>query len=334
MKTGIKEISLETGFSPATVSNALRRKKGVKEETVKIIHESAKRLGYYTEKKKLSLRFVTFRKNGKIIDDSLIFPAMIEGVEKQAKRLGYETVFSRLDYEEESFNKRLKEVLTDTSSLVILLGTEMQEEDYQLFKNYQGYMIVLDGWSETSSYDGVLINNTDAMYKVVDYLLQKGHRQIGYLRGDYRIKGFIYREYGFYRKLRECGIEVKKEHIVTVGTRIESAYEKMKEYLKDYRDMPTAFVAENDVIALGAMRALQEYGYRIPQDISIVGFDDIRFGAISSPALTTVKVFKQEMGETAVRRALNHITYGEDFVKMKIQVATKFIERDSVCSIE
>ncbi|MFQ8897162.1 MAG: LacI family DNA-binding transcriptional regulator [[Clostridium] scindens] len=183
MKVSIKQISQMTGFSPATVSNALNRKKGVNEETSRKIFKVAEELGYQTEKTITKIKFVTYRKNGRIIDDSLIFPAMIEGVERQAKELGYETAFSHLNYEDDAFQERLKEVLEDTNSLMILLGTEMMEEDYQPFMDYKGYMIVLDGWCEEMAFDGVLINNTDAACNAVEYLIENGHRRIGYLRG-------------------------------------------------------------------------------------------------------------------------------------------------------
>lgn len=333
MKVSIKQISQMTGFSPATVSNALNRKKGVNSETSEKIFKAAESLGYQPEKTITKIKFVTYRKNGLIIDDSQIFPAMIEGVERQAKELGYETTFSRLDYEDESFGERLAEVLEDTSSLMILLGTEMMEEDYIPFQDYKGHMIVLDGWSEEMKFDAVLINNTDAACHAMEYLVEKGHIKIGYLRGDYRIKAFRYREYGYERVHGRHGLAMNPEYIVTVGTQLESAYESMKRHLEKNPDLPTAFFADNDVIALGAMRALREKGIRIPEEVSVVGFDDTKFGAVSTPGLTTIHVYKQEMGEVAVRRALDHIRYPGRDVKMKIQVCTTFIERGSVSNL-
>lgn len=92
MKVSIKKISPATGFSPATVSNALNRKKGVNSETTEKIFRAAEELGYHPEKVITKIKFVTYRKNGRIIDNNQFFPAMIEGVEKQAKELGYETM--------------------------------------------------------------------------------------------------------------------------------------------------------------------------------------------------------------------------------------------------
>lgn len=333
MKISIKQISQITGFSPATVSNALNRKKGVNVETAEKIFWAAEKLGYRTEKIISKLRFVTYRKNGRIIDDSQIFSAMIEGVERQAKAMGYETTYSHLNYCSPDFEERLREVTDDTGPPVILLGTEMLEADYKFFMNYRGYLIILDGWCEEMAFDAVLINNTDAACSAVEYLLRKGHRKIGYLRGDYRIKSFQYREYGYYRMLAEHNCAEKTKYVVTLGTRVETAYEDMKHYLEREPELPTAFFADNDIIALGAMRAMEEKGIKIPEQVSIVGFDDIHLGAVSGQGLTTVHVFKQEMGEVAVRRALDHIKYPGRMVKTKIQVGTEFLERGSVRDI-
>lgn len=333
MKVSIKQISRITGFSPATVSNALNRKKGVNRETSDKIFRVAEQLGYQTDKMINKIRFIIYRKNGLIIDESQIFSAMIEGVERQAKELGYETAFIRLDCTEDNFAERLEEVLGDTESLMILLGTEMLEEDYVPFQKYKGHMILLDGWSESMLFDAVLINNTDAACEAIDYLVARGHREIGYLRGDYRIKAFCYREYGYERTLGRYGLGKRPEHIVTVGTQLESSYEGMKRYLEKKPHLPTAFFADNDVIALGAMRAMREEGIQVPGDVSVIGFDDISFGAVSTPELTTLHVYKQEMGEIAVRRLLDNIRRPERDVKVKIQVCATFTERGSVSSL-
>ena len=92
----------------------------------------------------------------------------------------------------------------------------------------------------------------------MEYLVENGHRSIGYLRGDYRIKAFQYREYGYYRTLGRHGLSEAPEYVVTLGTTLEAAYEDMKAYLEGKPALPTAYFADNDVIALGAMRALEE----------------------------------------------------------------------------
>jgi len=187
----------------------------------------------------------------------------------------------------------------------------------------------LDGRSDRYAFDSVLINDTDAAAGAMEYLVEKGHTKIGYLRGDSRIQAFCSRETGYYQVLNKYGLPAKPEYIATVGTRIETAYRSMKEYLERVKEMPTAFFADNDVIAIGCMQAMKECGYSIPGDMSVIGFDDVAYGLVSDPPLSTVHVYKQELGARAVRELLSN--EGKDGrAKVKIQVCAEFVERGSV----
>ncbi|MGN1193753.1 MAG: LacI family DNA-binding transcriptional regulator [Dorea sp.] len=332
MKVSIRKISEITGFSPATVSNALNHKRGVNKETAEQIFKVAEELGYRAGEKLKRIRFVIFRRNGLIIDDSPFHPAVIEGVERQAKSMGYETLFTYVDINDPEYNAQLREILSDEESAIVLLGTEMMEEDFEPYTHAKSKIILLDGWSDKYFFDSVLISNTDSAAKAVEYLYEKGHREIGYIKADFRIQAFRYREIGYKRVMNEHGLEIKQEYIPTVGTRIESAYEGMKQYLRQAEKLPTAFFAEDDIIAVGAMQALKELGYDIPGDVSIIGFDNISYGAISDPPLTTINVYKHEMGELAVRELL-YAVENKSKVKTKIQVCTGFVERASVREI-
>ena len=119
------------------------------------------------------------------------------------------------------------------------------------------------------------------------------------------------------------------EYVVELSTTMNGAYKDMKLYLEKKPQMPTAFFADNDMIALGAMKALQEMGYEIPKDISIIGFDDLPFSEISNPPLTTLRVPKQEMGRLAVKKLLEAMEENVK-IKTKTQVCTMFVERESV----
>lgn len=332
MKVNIKQISDNTGFSPATVSNALNGKHGVNQKTAEIICEEASRLGYIVQDKISKIKFITYRKNGKIIDGSLFFSELIEGVEKQAKSLGYETVFIRLDRQDKDFDIQLNEVLNDSGSAFILLATEMDESDIELFDKISGRLILLDGWSNTMKYNSVLINSTDSVCAAVEYLVKCGHKDIGYIRGDYRIKAFEYREYGYKRTLAKYNLEYNENYVATVGTQPETAYEDMKTYLAAQKELPTAFFCDNDSIAIGAIKALKENGYKIPDDISIVGFDDLPLSSVVNPELTTVHVYKHNMGKIAVRKVLDEINNKND-AKSKIEVCGELIIRQSVKNI-
>ena len=332
MGSTIKEISEATGFSPATVSNALNHKKGVNQETAAIIFETARKMGYVEEQKIKRLKFVIFKANGLIIDDTPFFPLMIEGVQKECKNYGLEMSICNLDKRDSDYEEQVDRIRIDGSSAVILLGTELEDADLQVFKDSKCPVLILDYWVSEMSFNGVLINNADSARTAVEYLISKGHREIGYLRGAFRIKAFRSREVGYRVALEKAGFPVNEEMVVTLSTTMDGAYRDMRDYLASKPQLPTAFFADNDMVALGAMKAMTEAGIRIPEQVSIIGFDDLPFCEIASPRLSTIRVSKQEMGQIAVRR-LMEIVQDAEGSKLKIQVCTQFVERDSVREI-
>lgn len=329
MKPNIRTISKITGYSPATVSNALNRKKGVNRETSDEIFRVANEIGYSNDTKISRIRFVIYKRNGSIIDNSPFFNNLLEGVEIECREFGYELIISNLDRRSDFYGQRLDEILSDRTTAVIMLGTEAMDEDFESFRKASCPMVILDSWSTSMDFNGILINNADSAKNAVEYLIKRGHKDIGYLKGKFRIKAFNARGAGYSRALYKNGISMNDQYIIPLGTTMDGAYRDMLQYLNQRPKLPTAFFADNDMIALGAMKALIEKGYRIPEDISLIGFDDLDACEISTPRLTTIRVFKQEMGQLAVRR-LRDVIRDSNGIKSKIQICTEFIERDSV----
>lgn len=332
MKANIKQISEITGFSAATISNALNHKKGVNRKTAETIFRVAKEIGYISENKISKIKLVAYKRNGLIIDDSPFFSVMLKGVETECRASGYEMVMCNLDRNDPDFQHRLDEVMNDSSCGIILLGTELLDDEFPKFLKGQAPMVLLDCWSSNFPTDAVLINNADSVTNAVQYLVNKGHKKIGYLRGKFRIKAFTSRFTGYTRALSKNNLPLDNKMIFTVSTTMDGAYHNMVEHLQKKPELPTAFFADNDMIAFGCIKALQEFGYRIPEDISIIGFDDLPFCEISSPRLTTIKVFKYEMGQMAVRRVIELIK-NESKISAKTQICTEFVERDSVADL-
>lgn len=329
MKAGIKQISEITGFSTATISNALNQKKGVGKKTSDLIFQVAREIGYIDANTVTKIKLVIYKKNGLIIDDTPFFTLLINGFEQECSKSGYEMVIANLDDRKANYEEQVRQLMAEPDSAIVLLGTELSEEDLVIFKEAQCPLLLLDYWCSDMFFNGVIINNEDSIRMVVNYLLENGHTEIGYLAGKFRILGFKQRETGYKGALWEKGLKYKQEYTIDLSTTMDGAYKDMLEHLEKKPVLPTAFVADNDMIALGAMKALQEKGYRIPEDISIIGFDDLPFCEITSPRLTSVRVPKQEMGMLAVREIINIIKM-KDSLRTKVQVCTEFIERDSV----
>ena len=329
MKANIKTISELTGFSQATVSNALNNKRGVNKETAEKIFKTAREIGYLSELKVSNIKLVIYKTNGSIVNDSPFFSSLMAGVEAESRNLGFDTIFYHLSRDDPEYTARLNELLNDPSSALLILATELDEREAEKFKHALAPVVILDNWYENLDFNAVLIDNTDAACKAVNYLCRMGHKHIGYLRGNFEIKNFYYRREGYLRALKENGLDYEPDYTFFLTPSMEGACDDMAAILQREPELPTAFFADNDMIALGAMRALQQNGYRIPEDVSVVGFDDLPFCAISNPPLTTIKVYNYQMGCAAVRRLMQLADYGGDY-RTKTQVTSSFVERDSV----
>ncbi|MFA6849024.1 MAG: LacI family DNA-binding transcriptional regulator [Selenomonadaceae bacterium] len=333
MKINLKKISEISGFSSATVSNALNNKKGVNRETADQILKIARQYGYITEDKIKSIKLVTYRDSGRVFSDSPFFSILMESVENEGRKSGYETTIFNLYRQKPDYEERLQALFSDTTAAILLVGTELSETDARVFQDASVPLVLLDCWFENLSFNAVLMNNADSVFQAVNYLIGRGHRQIGYLKGGVRIQNFKYRAEGYERALKMKGIPVEKKFIFEVSPAIDGAFEDLDQMLQSGREMPTAFFADNDMIALGAMKALQKNGYRIPEDISIIGFDDIAFCSVFTPALTTVRVFKKELGQLAVRHLVKLIKKKSE-IKVRMQICNELVERGSVASIK
>lgn len=322
-----------TGFSPATVSNALNNKRSVNKDTAKIILKAAEELGYARRESIGSICFVLARKTGKVLDEGTFHPGVMEGVEKAASAQGLSTSYVTLELaNRDAARRQASDIVNNSSSAVVLLGTEMAEDDYALFENAKTPLVVVDGWCDHIFFDCVVTSNENSAFRATSYLIQHGHREIGYIAGRYRIRNFPLRERGAKRAIRESGLTINPNFRVEVGTTVSTAYESMRSWLAKKPLTPTAFFAENDIMALGAMRAMSEAGIKIPEDISIIGFDDLPFATAAIPPLTTIRVPNHEMGTIAVELLMEQIQHPRYYTKT-IHLSTKLVERESVASI-
>lgn len=330
MKVGMKRISELSGYSIATVSNVLNNKKGIHQATREKILEIAREVGYIAESKISSIKLVVCKKHGQIVADTPFFSALIEGIEQECRARGFQMEICNLNWNEPDYQELVLQICSDPSTGILLLATELYDEDMEAFSECAAPILVLDSWYPRKSFSSVTINNRDSVELAVEYLIQKGHQKIGYIRSAIPIWNFNERRQGMQNALSYYGLSCSEE--VTLTPTMDGAYRDMKVYLENVsKEMPSAFFADNDILALGAMKALIEKGFRIPEDISIIGFDDLPFCEISTPPLTTIKVDKQQMGKMAVKMLDEQILKGEYSPAFHLSMCTEFMERKSVC---
>lgn len=332
--SAVRDIAKKSGVSISTVSLVLNNKPGISDATRRRVLEVAEELGYQSparskvKTKPTNLLFLLYKKHGQVVSDTPFFSNVLEGVDAEIKRLGFQLMVTYIE-ESHDIEEQLQKAIGSDCSGIILLATEMSRTDLAPFTSKNLPIVVLDSYFEEITEDSVVINNMQGAFTAVLYLHQKGHSQIGHLKSKIPINNFLERKDGFKKALKACKLPYNPQYTFRLGTTIDSAYMDMKALLADSPKLPTAFFADNDMIAIGAMRALKEAGYRIPEDISIIGFDDIPTCELMDPPLSSIRVPKRAIGEMAVSR-LAYLLEHTPGVRVKIEVRTDLAERSSV----
>ena len=195
-------------------------------------------------------------------------------------------------------------------------------------------MIVLDNLFNHEEVHSVAINNYDAGYKAVRELIACGHRRIGHITSRFEFNNMYYRRKGYEAALNANGLQVSEANIWRVTPTLEGAYKDMIALLEQNPEMPTAFFAGNDIMAVGCIRALQERGGSIPEDVSVIGMDDLQLAQFCTIPLTTIKVFRQSLGITAVRVLLSLLERIDVGCALKTELGVELVRRESVKTLE
>ena len=335
MSVTAKELAKILNISEAAVSMALNNKPGVSRERKKEILAAAEKYGYdftrVNQKHNLngSVYFVIFRKHGAIVADTPFFSELSAGVEEacRTENLRLRTLYL---YDSEETQKEIENLRYRDCIGLIVLGTEMPRDDFSGFSDLPFPVVLLDASFLNLRRDAVQIDNVEGAYLAANYLIRETHAQPGYLRSSYSISNFEDRADGFYKAIRESGMSTGKSPVHRLTPSMEGAFSDMKELIEEDGFTPArGYFADNDLIAVGAMRAFQAAGYKIPEDVAIVGFDNMPISNYVSPPLTTINVPKKYMGEMAVQR-LKTLLNMKNFVPIRLLVGVNLVKRDSV----
>ncbi len=334
MSVSAKSIARELGLSQSTVSLALRNLPGISDSTRRRVLEKAAEMGY--QKSALApaeaprfLSLVLYKKHGSVLADTPFFSDLIQGIDQQAKKCGYQ-VFITYFYENQNIQEQLESLKKSLCSGIILLATEMHDRDFLAFQSLEIPLVALDRYFPEFDCDCVVINNIYGAKKAVQHLIEKGHTRIGYLRSSVEIRNFRERFEGYSKGIHLLPHpEESRPFIVRISPVAEEAVGDMDAYLAKRPQLPSAFFADNDNIASSCMVSLKKAGYRIPEDVSIIGFDNLPVCKVMEPALSTMSVAKEQLGAYAVDFLIRRIDGSADS-PLKIEIKPELVERDSV----
>jgi len=336
MSISAKELSKLLNLSEAAISMALNNKTGVSTATRKLVIETARKHGYDFTKLRGkntgdiygSICFVIYKKSGAVVTDTPFFSSLAEGISNGCKYRHYTLSISYI-YDDDNLDEQVNLLKTSGYSGIILLATEMNMQSLSHFSEFPLPLLILDAYFDYLQYNFVLINNKQGAFLAADYLIKKVRSQPGYLKSSYSISNFEERADGFYKAIRKHGMSTSRSIVHRLAPSQDGAYEDMKVIINTGEELASCYFADHDLIALGAMKAFTEAGYKIPDDISIVGFDNLPVCKHASTPLTTIDVPKQYMGETAAKRLIQ-IIEGEASFPLKIELITSIKVRKSV----
>lgn len=313
----IKDIAKELNVSSSTVSRALKDYPGISQETKDKVKELAKKLNYRPNAVALSLRKSKSFTIGVIIPEVVhfFFSTVISGIEEIAFSNGYNVILCQTN---ENLEREKSSVETIISNQIdgLLISFSKETTDFEHFKNlidHQFPIVFFDRVPDLENTVNVTVDDYSGAFEAVKHLIDKQYKKILHLAGPKNLGLSAKRKEGYINALKEAGIEINENLIreCKIGT-LEESYQICLELFKDENSRPDAVFGANDIAAAGAMKAVQELGLNVPEDVGIVGFSDWQFSSMVNPPLSTVSQPGFEIGERAMKLLLDMINKKHD----------------------
>lgn len=337
MKPTLRDIAKRANVSPATVSNALNGRVGVSKAVQAQILSIAQEMGYQPSREahrpSNHVRLIIYKSHGMVVMDTPFFAELTESIQLECRRVNLELLISHINVrEDEDYAEQIRAFCTEECTGILLLGTEMSADELHQFSDLHSPIVVLDNIFRHEKVHAVVMNNVEAGYLAAHTLCDAGHRSIGHITSSVSFSNMTDRMNGFREGLAEYGVSLPEEQVWPVRPTMSGAYEDMLALLARKRPLPTAFFAGNDIMAIGCMRALTESGCRVPEDVSIIGMDNTSICEACTPQLSTIHVYKRELGVMAMRTLLS-LTDDSMRSIVKVEVGVSVQLRDSIRNV-
>lgn len=337
MALKMSDIAKMAKVSRSAVSLALNNKPGISDETRKKIFKVIEESGYtpLRKRKKGGLRrqavldlIMVSDKRGGILNRNYaslpFFDTLVADLTQNVSGFGGKLQITTISSE------NLKEEILELKASVkaaIVLATDLDEKQVTFINNNLKHVVFLDTYYENVDADFVSINNRQGAYLAGKYIVEKGYTDIGYVASNKIISNFLYRREGFRRAIHEANLKIDATNVYSVDpTTLIPNYDLNEEQV---RKLPRAIFCEDDYMALRFIKELRKYKVKVPEEVAIIGFDDISEDTMIMPELTTIHVPITQMVDQAVNQILAQID-NKEWLAQKTLVSTKLIKRQSM----
>lgn len=302
MKSTIKDVADRSGVSIATVSRVINGASVVSEKSRRKVMEAIKELGF---KPNQTARNLVLQKNSTI---GIIIPFMgnqfyggiLNGIEDECAEKGYDVMLCNSGGDSDNEIRYLEMFEERHVAGIIFMAQRLKPETVNKINSLDIPVIMMNRSTSGLKCPTVSIDNFRAAYELTNYLIDKGHRKIALFRNSVDIDACGVEQYsGFERALAEHDIPIDRSLVKYGEFKPEKSYAIMSELIEN-GNIPTAVIATSDIMAVGVCNALIDKGYRVPDDVSVVGFNDIQLAGLYRPALTVIHQPLKAMGNEAV----------------------------------
>jgi len=304
----IQDVSRLAGVSTATVSRVLTGYEAVTDETRQRVYDAVHTLNYQINRTARNLRKSSISKIGVIITDiqNPFFGSIVRGIEKVTIAADYTIILGNSDEDPSREKKLITMLLEEGVAGIIFVPTSADCEYYDDLLKSNTPIVVIDRKIKQCDVDSVSVDGFSGAASAVERLIELGHKRIAFIGGLAHLSVMQEREQGFLETLKKHKLSLPQAYLTRGNNRQDGGYEAMKELLA-LKQPPSAVLIANNLMTLGGLKALHESRVKIPEQISLIGFDDMDWAPSLQPPLTVVAQPAYEMGEKAAQALLERI---------------------------
>ena len=326
----IRQVAKLAGVSTATVSRTINNQR-VTPGTARRVRQAIEELKYFPNTQARSLVSGRSRIVGLIVSDitNPFFPELVKGFENAATKHGYEVLLANTEYDSSRMANGVRRMLERKVDAVAIMTSEMDPSLTQQLTRRSIPMVFLDVGEVARHVSNVRIDYALGISQAVEHLLDWGHRRVAFISGPDDLKSSRIRRTAFLKAMNERGLD--ECPIETGNHRIDGGFNAMGRILGQ-APLPTAVLCSNDLTAIGALRAIRRRGFQVPEDISVVGFDDILLAEFTEPPLTTVRLPRGELAGKAFEVLLASLSDTKS-MGAEYTISTQLVVRESTAKI-
>ena len=328
-KMDIRTVAQLANVSIATVSRTINRVSTVNPKMAKRVWEAIEKLDYFPNTQARSLVSGRSRLLGLIVSEitNPFFPELIQGFEDIAVEHGYEILISSTNYDPRRMSLCIRRMLERRAEGVAVMTFGVERPLLEQLAERKVPLVFVDIGPERPGISLLRVDYRHGIRQGVQHLAALGHRDIAFISGPRRLHSAQSRLTAFSRSIEECGIVADAAWIVEGDHTMEGGIEAMDSLLKS-RHRPTAVMCSNDMTAIGVLHKLYRAGLRVPDDLSVIGFDDIHIAQVTIPPLTTIQMSCFELARAAVTALRAHVEEGGE-PKRNYKIPTHLVVRES-----